>query len=483
MPLAGTAGGAYVERRGVPWRSPTPRGYASTPTSAAGPRSSRRCGTARGRCCRSTAATCTPPAGGIRTHRRRSRRRGGRAGGLAGRAAAAGGGAVRRPVAGHLWLGRGRDHRPLGALAPGGCGGQDGVARLRRWHARGRGRGPLRGAVARGGSPPAGPAAGVQGLEHRAGQAGPRRRGAVGPRLAPRRPQELGGGSVVPRRGRPRESEARARDVARPSLERLLSGHARLQRALRLLPRPAGRHRPVRGDARAPSGLGVGARRRIIHFCGGTTIHPDLAQLVAHVRASGARRRSPPTPSPFPTRCRRSFARRAPGSRSACPATASTTTDRRQGRLDETTPNLRRLLAAGVATSGQTTVVAGGAWVVDWVARFCLEAGVRRLSVLPFIPRGSGYGRRDEYGFSAPERPALHDRVVAKRRALGAGWTCAGWTSRRGPSTRWNRTAGWCWKARRKRWTGCSAASRSAGRPGRPWTPLSSALPVLPVPA
>ena len=77
--------------------------------------------------------------------------------------------------------------------------------------------------------------------------------------------------------------------------------------------------------------------------------------------------------------------------------------------FDDKTRNLRRLVGAGVRTSVQTTVVAGGTWVVDWVADLCLDVGVRRLSILPFIPRGSGYGRRSDYGLSDSRRGALPD--------------------------------------------------------------------------
>src|SRR5205823_3380426 len=79
--------------------------------------------------------------------------------------------------------------------------------------------------------------------------------------------------------------------------------------------------------------------------------------------------------------------------------------------FDATTANLRRLLAAGVVTSVQTTIVAGGLWVVDWMLAFCLTEGVRRLSILPVIPRGSGYLRREEFGLSAQERRALQYQV------------------------------------------------------------------------
>jgi hypothetical protein len=56
--------------------------------------------------------------------------------------------------------------------------------------------------------------------------------------------------------------------------------------------------------------------------------------------------------------------------------------------------------------------------MVDWVADFCIDVGVRRLSILPFIPRGSGYARRGEYELSSVQRRALHEVVARKRRAL-----------------------------------------------------------------
>lgn len=159
---------------------------------------------------------------------------------------------------------------------------------------------------------------------------------------------------------------------------------------------------------------------KTIHFCGGEpTIHPALPQLIAHVRARGGK-----------SKLTTNGIKLSDALLSALRATRTQVKislhgdrahhDRMVGReaFDDTTRNLSRLVAAGVFTSVQTTVVAGGAWVVDWVAEFCLEARVRRLSILPFIPRGSGYERRDEYGLSSAERRALREQVKAKRRAL-----------------------------------------------------------------
>jgi MoaA/NifB/PqqE/SkfB family radical SAM enzyme len=86
--------------------------------------------------------------------------------------------------------------------------------------------------------------------------------------------------------------------------------------------------------------------------------------------------------------------------------------------FDATTANLRRLLAAGVTTSVQSTIVAGGTWAVDWLIDFCIRTGVRRLSIMPFLPRGRGRDLRDRYGLTTAERAALHHHVVGRRRAL-----------------------------------------------------------------
>lgn len=157
-----------------------------------------------------------------------------------------------------------------------------------------------------------------------------------------------------------------------------------------------------------------------IHFCGGEpTIHPALPQLLAHVHARGGHTRL--TTNAIALADALPTALLAANTR----VKVSLHGDREHherivGRaaFDDTTRNLRRLLAAGVRASVQTTLVAGGAWVVDWVAAFCLETGVRRLSLLPFIPRGSGHERRGEYELSSSERRALRELVAHRRRAL-----------------------------------------------------------------
>ncbi len=159
---------------------------------------------------------------------------------------------------------------------------------------------------------------------------------------------------------------------------------------------------------------------KTIHFCGGEpTIHPALPQLLTYVHAHGGKTRLTTNAIavseallPVLRAMRTQVKVSLHGDREHHDAIVG------RAAFDHTTRNLRRLIAAGIPTSIQTTVVAGGIWVVDWVAGFCLEVGVRRLSILPFIPRGSGYGRRGEYELSSSQRRALRALVTEKRRAL-----------------------------------------------------------------
>lgn len=86
--------------------------------------------------------------------------------------------------------------------------------------------------------------------------------------------------------------------------------------------------------------------------------------------------------------------------------------------FDMTVGSVRRLVAAGVPTSIQTTVVADGTWVLDWMIDFCLECRIARLSIIPFLPRGNGRQRREVYGFNAGQLSALRQRVKRKRQTL-----------------------------------------------------------------
>jgi MoaA/NifB/PqqE/SkfB family radical SAM enzyme len=160
---------------------------------------------------------------------------------------------------------------------------------------------------------------------------------------------------------------------------------------------------------------------RTVHFCGGEpTLHPALPDLLARVRAQG--RTSKLTTNAIRLSAELISTLRALRTEVKVSLHGDRAHhDRIVGRaaFDATTANLRRLLAAGVRTSLQTTLVAGHAEVVEWAAAFSLALGVRRLSFLPFLPRGEGRERRGEYELRAGERQALRQRVRRARRAHG----------------------------------------------------------------
>jgi MoaA/NifB/PqqE/SkfB family radical SAM enzyme len=159
-----------------------------------------------------------------------------------------------------------------------------------------------------------------------------------------------------------------------------------------------------------------------IHFCGGEpTIVPWLPQIITHVHARRGSTKLTTNgillPDPL-----LSVLRDSPTATKVSVHGDREHHDRVVGRdaFEATTANLRRMVAAGIRVSVQTTLVAGGESVIDWVIGFCLEVGVRRLSFLPFIPRGNGYLRRGDYEFSSAQRNALRALVREKRRALSS---------------------------------------------------------------
>jgi MoaA/NifB/PqqE/SkfB family radical SAM enzyme len=157
-----------------------------------------------------------------------------------------------------------------------------------------------------------------------------------------------------------------------------------------------------------------------IHFCGGEpTIHPGLEQLLLHVHTQGGKAKLttngiklPATLLPILRTTNTQVKVSLHGNR------AHHDTMVGLKAFDQTTGTIVRLIAAGIRTSVQTTVVAGASEVVDWVSEFCLNNRVRRLSILPFIPRGNGLEHQCEFELSSCQRRALRELVVQKRRAL-----------------------------------------------------------------
>lgn len=159
---------------------------------------------------------------------------------------------------------------------------------------------------------------------------------------------------------------------------------------------------------------------RVVHFCGGEpTIHPGLVELLMHTHARNCGSRlttngivSPESLLPALRMAGTKVKVSLHGDRAHHDAIVGRT------GFDSTTQHLRQLLAAGIATGVQTTVVAGGEWVLDWVADFCVAERVRQLCILPFIPRGNGYRTQVEFGLTPARRAQLREAVRRKRHAL-----------------------------------------------------------------
>lgn len=159
---------------------------------------------------------------------------------------------------------------------------------------------------------------------------------------------------------------------------------------------------------------------KAIHFCGGEpTIHRQLHELIAYVHSQ--HRKSKLTTNGialsdqlvqalYTTKTQVKVSLHGPEAHHnevvGCDA------------FDKTVATIRRLVAAGISTSVQTTIVAGELSVVDWAVQFCIDNRVKRLSFLPFIPRGSGLGQRSKYELSVIERHQLHGLVKQKRGKL-----------------------------------------------------------------
>lgn len=160
---------------------------------------------------------------------------------------------------------------------------------------------------------------------------------------------------------------------------------------------------------------------RVIHFCGGEpTIHPGIAQLVEHVHTRGGKTRLTTNGIVLPARLLTVLRRFRSDVKVSLHGNREFHNEivGRRDAFDSAEESLCRLLAAGVRVSVQTTVISGGEWVVDWAVKFCCEHGVRRLNVLPFIPRGSGYERRAEFELKPDARRALQVAVRDRRKAF-----------------------------------------------------------------
>jgi molybdenum cofactor biosynthesis enzyme MoaA len=90
----------------------------------------------------------------------------------------------------------------------------------------------------------------------------------------------------------------------------------------------------------------------------------------------------------------------------------------RRNCYEQVDRNLARLLEAGVTTGIQTVVTRRLPDVHNWMIDYCLQRGIRKLRLLPFVPRGRGLQAADLYQLSPEQHEHLETSVSEARRQL-----------------------------------------------------------------
>jgi MoaA/NifB/PqqE/SkfB family radical SAM enzyme len=159
---------------------------------------------------------------------------------------------------------------------------------------------------------------------------------------------------------------------------------------------------------------------KTIHFCGGEpTIHHDLPKLIRYVTEQGKKSKLTTNGISISDELIHTLY----ASNTQVKVSLHGPCEHHNDvvgvdAFNKTVSSIQRLISSRVFTSIQTTIVSGHLDIVDWSIRFCLDNGVKRVSFLPFIPRGNGYQNRNKYELSSTERRNLRDEVKQKRRKL-----------------------------------------------------------------
>ncbi len=157
---------------------------------------------------------------------------------------------------------------------------------------------------------------------------------------------------------------------------------------------------------------------KTIHFCGGEpSVHPDIEKLISFVHKNKGK-------SKITTNgIRLNDSLISTIKRAGTEMKISLHGDRIHHNdivgvdaYDMTTANIKRVVKANIPVSIQSTIVAGNLMMIDKISDFCLKSGIRRLSILPFIPRGKGDKVRHSFELSSSERRQLKEIIKKLRR-------------------------------------------------------------------
>lgn len=159
-----------------------------------------------------------------------------------------------------------------------------------------------------------------------------------------------------------------------------------------------------------------------IHFCGGEpTIHHDLPQLIEYVYAKGGKPRLTTNGILISDKLIASlYASKTEVKVSLHGPSEFHNAIVGREAFDATTTTIKRLIASGIRTSIQTTIIHEHLDIVDWMIQYSQKNKVKRISFLPFIPRGSGHEKRGIYELSYNERYKLRDLVRQRRKEFNS---------------------------------------------------------------
>jgi MoaA/NifB/PqqE/SkfB family radical SAM enzyme len=87
--------------------------------------------------------------------------------------------------------------------------------------------------------------------------------------------------------------------------------------------------------------------------------------------------------------------------------------------FDRVEQNIGRLLDANIQVAIQTVVTQRQPDVHGWAIRYCMDLGIGKLRLVPFVPRGRGMLTVDAYQLNPGQRAGLEEAIQEARRELG----------------------------------------------------------------
>jgi MoaA/NifB/PqqE/SkfB family radical SAM enzyme len=157
---------------------------------------------------------------------------------------------------------------------------------------------------------------------------------------------------------------------------------------------------------------------KTIHFCGGEpTIHKDLHELLYYVHTLGGKSKMTTNGMLLSDALLTALQQCHTEVKVSLHGNAQQH-NRILGRdaFDKNIDTIKKLVKAKVYVSIQTTIVTGHLDVVEWVINFCIQNGIKKVSFLPFIPRGVGNANRTVFALTSKERRDLGIAITDKRK-------------------------------------------------------------------